>query len=132
MGCEIHDRQVNELIQEARAHALPIYDESSAREWAGGYQFPPEYLRSDIACLKAAQRDFVSMVRRRLKILEPDRLNLVRIGLLRSDNPEITLLKDLAGGMRVPLPAGFSTNGATPRPHYGLRMCQWLRLSARC
>ena len=114
MGCRIKDQQVIELIQEARAHTLSMYDEASAREWAGGYQFPPEYLRSDIACLKAAQRDFVSMVRRRLKILEPDRLNLVRIGLLRPDNPEITLLKDLAGGMRVPLPAGFSPNGATP------------------
>ena len=68
-------------------------------------------MESDRACLRAAQLDFVSMVCRRLKILSPDRLNSYRVGLLRPDNPEIPLLHELAAGMHVPLPDGFSPNG---------------------
>ena len=113
----IDDVQMRSLLREAKDHATSIYDESSAREWAGAYVFPPEYLRSDVACLRAAQRDFVSMVRRRLQILSEHRLNPARIGRLLPDNPEIRLLLDLADGMHVPLPAGFVPNGQmTPSP----------------
>ena len=51
------------------------------------------------------------MVRRRLKMLSPDRLNLKRIGKLRRDDPEIRLLSELATGMYFPLPVGFTPNG---------------------
>ena len=113
----VDDEEMRVLLREAKNHATSIYDESSAREWAGAYVFPPEYLRSDVACLRAAQRDFVSMVRRRLQVLSPHRLNQARIGCLLPDNPEIRLLLDLADGMHVPLPAGFVPNGSmTPSP----------------
>ena len=108
---DIDDQKMRDLLKEAADHTTSIHDETSAREWADNYQFPEEYVRSDVACLRAAQRDFVSMIRRRLKILEPQRLNASRIGLLRSDNPERELLLDLADGMRVPLPTGFEANG---------------------
>jgi hypothetical protein len=71
-------------------------------------------LDSDVKCLKAAQLDFVAMVRRRLKILSSDRLNSARVSGLRADNPERDLLFDLAVGMRVPLPSNFEPNGALP------------------
>ena len=67
--------------------------------WARGYAFPPQYLASDLACLRAAQLDFVSMVRRQ------------RVARLRKDNPEIPLVSELVFGMYVPLPVGFTPNG---------------------
>ena len=86
-------------------------------KWAQGYAFPPEFLNSDLRCLRAAQLDFTAMVRRHLKILSPNRLNHQRVGKLRSDNPEIRLLTELVSGMHVPLPAGFTPNGQdTPTP----------------
>jgi hypothetical protein len=102
---------VTALLQEAAEAARNDYDESSALEWANGYQFPPHYMLSDRACLRAAQLDFVSMVRRRLKILSPQRLNSQRVENLRPDNPEIRLLLELSNGMHVPLPPGFVPNG---------------------
>ena len=51
------------------------------------------------------------MVRRRLKILSPNRLNRQRVAGLREDNPERALMNDLADGMRVHLPEGFFPNG---------------------
>lgn len=108
----VSDEKMKVLLLEANEHATSVYDESSAREWAGAYAFPPEYVRSDVACLRAAQRDFIAMVRRRLQILSPDRLNPTRIGNLLPHNPEINLLLDLAAGMHVPLPVGFVPNGS--------------------
>ena len=108
---------VASLLQEAAEAARNDYNEESAISWADGYSFPVQYVASDMGCLRAAQLDFVSMVRRRLKILSPDRLNPKRIGKLRRDNPEIRLLSELATGMHVPLPAGFTPNGKdTPSP----------------
>ena len=43
------------------------------------------------------------MVRRRLKILSPNRLNPQRVGKLRQDNPEIRLLLEVS--------SGFTPNG---------------------
>ena len=51
------------------------------------------------------------MVRRRLKTLSPNRLNHQRVAGLRKDNPEVSLLTELVGGMHVPLPTGFTPNG---------------------
>ncbi len=102
---------VASLIQEGADAARNDFNEDSAVAWANGYSFPPHYIASDSACLRAAQLDFVSMVRRRLKTLAPSRLNHDRVRGLRPDNPEIPLLNELVGGMWVPLPAGFTPNG---------------------
>ena len=110
------------LLAEALDHVESAFDEASARDWADSYQFPREYISRDISCQRTAQRDFVAMIRRRLTILAPQRLNPARIASLRADKPEIEMLLDLAGGMRVPLPAGFVPNGSSPssplRPIY--------------
>ena len=72
-------------------------------------------MESDVRCLRAAQLDFKAMVRRRLKILAPGRLNAERVAGLRPDNPELRLMYDLAEGMKVHLPDGFTPNGSVPR-----------------
>ena len=103
------------LIKEAEDAARSDLDEASANEWAEGYQFPAAYVDSDTRCLRAAQLDFVTMVRRRLKLLSGNRLSKARVERLRCDNPERTLMLDLAEGMRVSLPEGFIPNGLLPR-----------------
>jgi hypothetical protein len=40
---------------------------------------------------------------------------LDRVGKLRSDNPEKNMMAELAGGMHVYLPDGFTSNGRLPR-----------------
>ena len=103
------------LIQEASDSARTDFDEESAREWAKGYVFPFQYMESDKTCLQTAQLDFVTMVRQRLKILSPNRLNQERVAGLREDNPERALMSDLAEGMKVHLPVGFTPNGKEPQ-----------------
>ena len=68
-------------------------------------------LDSDLHCFRAAQLNFETKVRRRLKTINKNRLNPAWIDMLRVDNPERHLLLDLAEGMRVPRPDGFSPNG---------------------
>ena len=101
-------------ITEAIAASDDQYGIDAAVAWAGGYTFPKAMLVSDMKCFQAAQLDFVVMVRRRLKILSADRLSSARVDRLRSDNPEKSLLYDLAVGMRVPLPVDFEPNGTLP------------------
>ena len=72
-------------------------------------------MESDVRCLRAAQLDFQMMVRVRLKILAPGRLNAQRGARLPSDNPELRLMYDLAEGMKVHLPDRFTPNGPVPR-----------------
>ena len=55
------------------------------------------------------------LVRRRQRQLAHDRLSLERVSRLRPDNPEMDLMRDLAGGMRVHLPEEFTPNGSLPR-----------------
>ena len=98
----------------AAAASRSEYNAQSAVTWAAGYKFPVESIASDVRCLQAAQLDFVTMVRRRLKTLSGSRMNLDRVALLRADNPERTRLLDLSHGMRVALPAGFVPNGSLP------------------
>jgi hypothetical protein len=87
----------------------------SAKEWAGGYQFPEAYVKSDIKFLESQMLDFTSMVRRRLKQLSGDRLSAERVGKLRPDNPEGVLMLELVGGMKVHRPQGFTPNGLHTR-----------------
>jgi hypothetical protein len=54
------------------------------------------------------------MARHRLKTIGPSRLNRDRVAQLRSDNPQRTLLDELASGMWVPVPDAFVPNGQNP------------------
>ena len=105
---------LEEIIEGAIKVTDQNYGVEAAVAWAEGYQFPRDMVDSDLRCLQAAQLDFIAMVRRRLKILSKDRLNKTRVDQLRADNPERSLLYDLAEGMRVHLPPGFKANGKEP------------------
>ena len=106
---------IEELVEEAAEAARNDYGIEAANEWAEGYTFPPEFVDSDVRCLRAAQLDFRAMVERRLKILSKDRLSLNRVASLSPGNPEIARMADLAEGMRVAIPEGFTPNGLQPR-----------------
>ena len=106
---------IEELIAEAVEAARNDFGVQAANEWASGYVFPPEFVNSDVRCLRAAQLDFRSMVERRLKVLSKDRLSLNSVASLSPDNPELVLMADLAEGMRVAIPEGFTPNGHQPR-----------------
>lgn len=114
-GSKTSEADLRELLREAAESAREDYGPEAAVEWAEGYVFPPEYLRNDVQCLAAAQGDFEVMVRERLEKLSPGRLNTERVLRLRPDNPELGLMHDLVGGMRVHLPDGFKTNGMMER-----------------
>ena len=107
------NESVQELIQEAQQSATNEMDASHALKWAAGYSFPLAMINSDYQCLRAAQLDFTTMVKRRLFQLSADRLNSARVAQLRSDNPVKHLMYDLAEGMRVFLPSNFVPNGLT-------------------
>ena len=78
-GSQSSEDDLRELIKEAAEAARDDYDAQSAVTWAEGYEFPARYIQSDVACLRAAQLDFETMVRRRLQILSPDRLSKERV-----------------------------------------------------
>jgi hypothetical protein len=107
--------ELKELIEEAENDALDDNDEAAAVTWAGGYEFPDRYVDSDVRLLEASALDFGVMVRRRQRQLAHNRLSVERVSRLRPDNPEMDLMIDLAGGMRVHLPEGFTPNGSLPR-----------------
>ena len=110
------------LIIEAVASTDGNFGVQEAVKWANGYEFPQELVDSDLRLFRASQLDFNRMVERRLKKLGLNRLSHARVSRLREDNPERERLLDIAQGMRVPLPAGFTPNGKsllTPlRPAY--------------
>ena len=109
------EEQITSLIQEASEAARDDYGVDSAKAWAGGYEFPEEYVKSDVKFLQSQMLDFTSMVRRRLRQLSNDRLSVDRVEGLRADNPERGLMMELVGGMKVHRPEGFTPNGASPR-----------------
>ena len=100
-----------ETVRDAQEIADTNYGVDEAVEWAEGYEFPMEMLAKDLRSFEEANRDFELMVRTRLEALQSSRLNLERIAGLSVDNPERELLCDLAVGMRVPIPVGFTPNG---------------------
>lgn len=109
--------QIRKLLEDAATSVKQDYDETSARLWAQDFRFPVEQIENDINCLRAEHLDFVEMVSQRRRILADGRLSDERIDRLRTDNPEIALLRDLACGMRVFLPEGFAPNGLSiPSP----------------
>ena len=114
-GEESSEAGLRELIAEAVEDALDDNDEAAAVAWADGYEFPERYLESDVKLLEASALDFEVMVRRRQRQLAPDRLSLERVSRLHTDNPEMMMMIDLPGGMRVHLPEGFKPNDSLPR-----------------
>jgi hypothetical protein len=79
-------RLLEDTVREAIRVSNEEYGVAAAVQWAAGYRFPEEMVKSDERCLQAAQMDFVAMVRRRLITLEPTRLNRERADGLSVDN----------------------------------------------
>ena len=117
-GDDWHPEALTEVIEEAIEASDGEYGIAAAVEWAEGYRFPTEMIADSEKCFRAAQLDFTAMVRRRLQVLGPKRLNATRVKGLRADNPERALMHELATeGMHVPRPEGFKPNGqGTPAP----------------
>ena len=76
---------------------------------------------SHVALLDEAGGDFRVMDARRLAELNVGRLNVDRRASLSPNNPETERLRDLAGGMEIPLPTGFKPNGASSATRPRLR-----------
>jgi hypothetical protein len=131
-GEESSEAGLRELIAEGAEDALDDNDEAAAVAWADGYEFPERYLESDVKLLEASALDFEVMVRRRQHQLAPDRLSLERVSRLRTDNPEMMMMIDLAGGMRVHLPEGFEPKGPSLVPLCGICTSRCQRRSTRC
>jgi hypothetical protein len=72
-----------------------------------------------VKSFQEAEWDFEKMVRSRLKTLREGRLNADRVMALSDDNPHKTMMFELAEGMFVALPTGFTPNGQGP--HAALR-----------
>jgi hypothetical protein len=115
VGSQTTEADLRELLKEAADSAKDDYGPESAVAWAEGYTSPPEYVTNDVACLEASQRDFEAMVQQRLDGMAPGRLNGERVARLKPNDPELTLLIDLVGGMELRLPEGLKTNGMMPR-----------------
>ena len=105
---------LEQIIRAAIRASDEDYGIAEAVTWAGGYTFPQSMLDRSLAGFIAAGFDLTSMVRSQLERLAPHRLNHDRITQLHPNNPERSLLYDLANGMRVPLPPDFSPNGSDP------------------
>ena len=107
-----HD--LESLIWEATRASDDSYGVQAAIEWSQDYHFPQSLLDQDLASSREAGFNFEVMVQTRLQQLAPYRLNAARIDQLRSDHPDKLLLCDLADGMRIPLPTGFTLNEKEP------------------
>lgn len=114
-GEQSSEKQIHSLILQAAEAARDDHGITSANTWAGGYEFPEEYFKSDVKFLRSQILDFRAMVRRRLLQLSHDRLSNERVEKLRLDNPERALMFELVGGMKVHRPEGFTPNGTLPR-----------------
>jgi len=97
-----------------------VFDESHARVWADGFKFTEKQLADDQKCLLDAGNDFDKMIRTRLALLRPDRLNSDRVKThVSSDCLDLSLIEDLAddnGGMNLFLPPEYVPNSVTGLP----------------
>ena len=83
----------NMLLLEAARKSYLLADEvftaQDAEEWGNGFIVNEELLASDERLFQASMRDITTMSRRRKKLLEPTRLNRLRVeSSTQRDNPE--------------------------------------------
>lgn len=62
-GIGISEKSFQSLLEKASEAAKNDFDVQSTIEWVAGYQFLRHYLENSNMCLKAAERNFVEMVR---------------------------------------------------------------------
>lgn len=109
------------LLEVARKSYLladEVFTAQDAEEWGNGFIVSEELVASDERLFQASMRDITTMARRRKKLLEPTRLNRLRVeSSTQRDNPERERLLLLADkGMPIMLRPGFVPDGAGPLP----------------
>ena len=109
-GEELPSNALQQLAMDAIASTDGNYGIKEAVKWAEGFEFPQELVDSDLKLFRASALDFTKMVEMRFKKIGDGRLSAYRVEQLRLDNPERSRLFDIAEGMRVPLPEGFTPN----------------------
>ena len=111
---EQNDMLLREIAKKSYVLADEIYTAQDAEEWGDGFMVSEELVASDERLFEESMRDIKIMTRQRKSMLEPTRLNRVRVeNNTRQDNPEREKLLLLADrGMPVMLRPGFVANGA--------------------
>jgi hypothetical protein len=101
---------VADVVLECFIVADKVYGEDQANEFAKDFKWKESQLTEDLAAYVESGHDIGVMVSARQEMYREKRLNLKRVGRLRSDNPEIPKLIGLCEGMIVPLPPDFRAN----------------------
>jgi hypothetical protein len=101
---------VADVVLECFIAADKVYGEDQANEFAKDFKWKESQLSEDLAAYTESRYDIGAMIGARQQTDRGKRLNLERIGRLRSDNPEIANLTSLCEGMIVPLPTDFRPN----------------------
>jgi hypothetical protein len=110
------DARVRGIVEEAYRSTLDDFNAADAVLWGGEYSIPPSAVAEGEAALAAAGGSLEQLAIDRQAMMLPNRLNRERIAMwCHDDNPEIDLLTDLVGGIRVMTSSDFSPNGTLPR-----------------
>ena len=107
MHIEVDVDVVREFVAEAYRIADTDYGVKEAAQWGDGFTIPTEAVDEDEELLDRHGGNFEALVKERQGELLSGRLNHDRINRLHEENPEIERLRDLVGGMQIPLPPGF-------------------------
>ena len=124
MHIEVDVDVVREFVAEAYRIADTDYGVKEAAQWGDGFTIPTEAVDEDEELLDRHGGNFEALVKERQGELLSGRLNHDRINRLHEENPEIERLRDLVGGMQIPLPPGFKPNGQRVWPKMRSRYLQ--------
>jgi hypothetical protein len=102
-----HRSDIQRLVVDAFEAADKNLNIQSAVAWGEGFCFPPEVHVRDTIELVGMGYDLTGLIRRRQALLLPDRLNEARLIGRDPDDPDVKLLHDLVGGIRVPVDPDF-------------------------
>ena len=122
IGHNEFNEQIRNLAEEAIEIGSATWGVEKAREEAGDYEIPPEYIEEDISLIRL-KGSLAEAVKHRLKELDKDpnkgRMNLERIGKWVSrGNPDYEKLCALAnpeGGVPILVPPEFKPNNTIPK-----------------
>jgi hypothetical protein len=103
-------RSVHEVVLECLIAADKVYGKDQANAHAKDFRWTREQLVQDLSAYEAAGHNIETMVGTRQNTDRGSRLNIQRVQRLRPDNPEISNMINLCGGIMVPKPPGFLPN----------------------
>ena len=110
-------KEIRDTVRQAFEANDTEYGIQEAIRWAENFKVPREAVANDLSLFRSAGLDFDKMVQRRFRQLISRRLNRDRVAaVISADNPDRMKLLDLADGMEVPVPTGFTPNGGHGPP----------------